>query len=178
MSEITRALVRFELLDQLADGTPKCVYRAGGGGSQQPLELAERQLDRVQVRAVGGQIQQRRASPLDRCLALIADTSLSGVRVARELDEIIRWRGRPLTVVSDNGTELTSNAVLSWTDRNKIGWHYIEPGKPQQNGFVESFNGRLRDELLNETSRVPGRGVGALLFDGLGRRLRLSWLAG
>ena len=54
-------------------------------------------------------------------------------------------------MVSDNVTELTSNAILSWTDQNKIGWHYIEPGKPQQNGFVESFNGRLRDELLNET---------------------------
>jgi putative transposase len=86
------------------------------------------------------------------CLALIVDTLISGQRVARELDEIIRRRGRcPGTVVSDNGTEPTSNAILDWTDKVGVGWHYIAPGKPQQNGFIESFNGRLRDELLNET---------------------------
>jgi len=86
------------------------------------------------------------------CLALIADTSISGRRVARELDDTIRRRGRrPETIVSDNGTELTSNAILSWADETGVGWHYIAPGKPQQNGFIESFNGRLRDELLNET---------------------------
>jgi putative transposase len=86
------------------------------------------------------------------CLALVADTSISGRRVARELDDIIRRRGqRPDTIVSDNGTELTSNAILSWADETGVGWHYIAPGKPQQNGFIESFNGRLRDELLNET---------------------------
>jgi putative transposase len=85
------------------------------------------------------------------CLALVADTSLSGGRVARELDLIISQRGRPDTIVSDNGTEYTSNAILSWADETGVGWHYIAPGKPQQNGMNESFNGRLRDELLNET---------------------------
>src|ERR1700720_3844808 len=86
------------------------------------------------------------------CLALVADTSLSGRRVARELDDIIRRRGRrPDTIVSDNGTEMTSNAILGWADETGVGWRYIAPGKPQQNGFIESFNGRLRDELLNET---------------------------
>ena len=86
------------------------------------------------------------------CLALVADTSLSGRRVARELDAIIRERGsRPDTIVSDNGTEYTSNAILAWADEARVGWHYIAPGKPQQNGLIESFNGRLRDELLNET---------------------------
>jgi putative transposase len=86
------------------------------------------------------------------CLALIADTSISGRRVARELDDIVRRRGRrPEMIVSDNGTELTSNAILSWADETGVSWHYIAPGKPQQNGFIESFNGRLRDELLNET---------------------------
>ena len=85
------------------------------------------------------------------CLALVADTSLSGRRVARELDAIIRQRGRPDTIVSDNGTEYTSNAILGWADETGVGWHYIAPGKPQQNGHNESFNGRLRDELLNET---------------------------
>src|SRR5207248_78186 len=54
-------------------------------------------------------------------------------------------------IVSDNGTELTSNAILGWSDRQKVAWHYIAPGKPVQNAFIESFNGRLRDELLNET---------------------------
>ncbi|MGB3317331.1 MAG: IS3 family transposase [Albidovulum sp.] len=85
------------------------------------------------------------------CLALVADTSLSGLRVVRELDALITKRGRPAMVVSDNGTELTSMAVLSWCQRTGVDWHYIAPGKPMQNGFVESFNGRFRDELLNET---------------------------
>ena len=84
------------------------------------------------------------------CLALVVDTSLSGVRVARELDRIVELRGRPRMLVSDNGTELTSNAILRWQQERGVGWHYIAPGKPMQNGFVESFNGRLRDECLNE----------------------------
>jgi putative transposase len=86
------------------------------------------------------------------CLALVADTSLSGVRVARELDAVIARRGRPKTCISDNGTELTSMAVLRWSQERRVDWHYIAPGKPQQNAFVESFIGRLRDECLNETA--------------------------
>jgi putative transposase len=85
------------------------------------------------------------------CLALVADTSLSGIRVARELDAIVARRGRPATIVSDNGTELTSMAILKWCQETGIEWHYIAPGKPTQNAFAESFNGRFRDELLNET---------------------------
>ena len=54
-------------------------------------------------------------------------------------------------VVSDNGSELASNAILRWADGSRVAWHYIAPGKPIQNAFIESFNGRLRDELLNET---------------------------
>ena len=83
-------------------------------------------------------------------LGLVADTSLSGARVARELDALIRIYGRPRTIVSDNGTELTSRAMLDWQNRTGVNWHYIAPGKPTQNAFIESFNGRLRDELLNE----------------------------
>jgi len=86
-----------------------------------------------------------------QCLATIADFSLSGRRVARELDLLIARHGRPKTVGSDNGTELTSNAILSWTAETGVDWHYIDPGKPVQNAFIESFNGRLRDEFLNET---------------------------
>ena len=85
------------------------------------------------------------------CLALVADTSLSGQRVARELEALIARRGKPAMIVSDNGTEFTSNAILGFADRMRIDWHYIAPGKPIQNAFIESFNGRLRDELLNET---------------------------
>ena len=54
-------------------------------------------------------------------------------------------------VVSDHGTEFTSNAMLAWTSEHRIAWHFIAPGKPMQNGICESFNGRMRDELLNET---------------------------
>ena len=85
------------------------------------------------------------------CLALVPDTSISGIRVARELDRLLAERGKPNTIVSDNGTELTSNAILQWADDHKVAWHYIAPGKPVQNAFAESFIGRLRDELLNET---------------------------
>lgn len=85
------------------------------------------------------------------CLGLVADTSLSGARVARELDAMIAIRGRPKTCVSDNGTELTGMAILQWSKMMRIDWHYIAPGKPQQNAFAESFIGRLRDECLNET---------------------------
>ena len=81
----------------------------------------------------------------------MVDTSIGGHRMARELDALIARRGRPATVVSDNGTEMTSRAILEWTNRTGVEWHYIAPGKPQQNGHNESFNGRLRDELLNET---------------------------
>ena len=84
-------------------------------------------------------------------LALIPDTSLSGARVARELDALIERRGRPKSCVSDYGTELTSMAILKWTQVSGVAWHYIAPGEPQQNAFAESFIGRLRDECLNET---------------------------
>ena len=83
-------------------------------------------------------------------LGLIADTSISGARVARELDALVRLYGKPKSIVSDNGTEFTSRAILRWADQNGVAWHYIDPGKPTQNAFIESFNGSLRDELLNE----------------------------
>ena len=83
-------------------------------------------------------------------LAIVPDFSFSGVRVARELERIIALRSRPALIVSDNGTELTRHAVLKWSQEARIDWHYIAPGKPVQNAFVESFIGRLRDECLNE----------------------------
>ena len=85
------------------------------------------------------------------CLAAIPDTSISGKRVARELTALIDARGKPQMIVSDNGTEFTSNAILAWTKEHQVEWHYIAPGRPMQNGYIESFNGRMRDELLNES---------------------------
>lgn len=85
------------------------------------------------------------------CLAAIPDTSISGKRVARELTALIDARGKPQMIVSDNGTEFTSNAILAWTKEHQVQWHYIAPGRPMQNGYIESFNGRMRDELLNES---------------------------
>ena len=81
-------------------------------------------------------------------LARIADTSISGARVARDLDALVRIYGKPACIVSDTGTEFTSKAILKWANDNGVEWHYIDPGKPQQNGYIESFNGSLRDECL------------------------------
>ena len=139
------------------------VRRRGGRkramGTRRPLDLPLAPNQRWSLDFVADQLTDGRRfrilTVIDNCtrecLALVADTSLSGARVVRELDAVIRQRGRPDTIVSDNGTEYTSNAVLAWADDTGVGWHYIAPGKPQQNGFNESFNGRLRDELLNET---------------------------
>jgi len=92
---------------------------------------------------------------VDNCnrarLVLVADTSLSGARVAHELDALTGARGKPAMIVSDNGSEFTSNTILAWADRSKVRWHDIAPGRPMQNAFIESFNGRLQDEFLNET---------------------------
>jgi putative transposase len=77
----------------------------------------------------------------------VADRSLTGGRVARELDWIAALRGLPLVIVSDNGTELTSHAILGWQDERGVARHEIAPGKPMQNGLVENL-GRLRDECL------------------------------
>jgi putative transposase len=85
------------------------------------------------------------------CLAAVVDTSISGRRVARELAALVDRRGRPELIVSDHRTEFTSNAMLEWTQKAGIAWHFIAPGKPMQNGICKAFNGRMRDELLNET---------------------------
>jgi putative transposase len=86
------------------------------------------------------------------CLAIEVDTSISGSRVARVLDRIAEARGLPKTIVMDNGTELTSLAMLAWSAEHRVRLHYIAPGKPTQNAFIESFNGKFRDECLNESS--------------------------
>lgn len=83
------------------------------------------------------------------CLVLEADTSLGSGRVARELDRLIEQRGLPESVRSDNGPEFTSRRMLGWAEEHKINLIHIQPGRPMQNGHVESFHGRLRDECLN-----------------------------
>ena len=83
-------------------------------------------------------------------LALVVDTSIGRRRLVRELEALIACRGKPVLIVSDNGTEMTSRAVLEWGNCSGVARHYIAPGKPQQNGLVEAFNGKLRDECLNE----------------------------
>jgi putative transposase len=83
------------------------------------------------------------------CLATVVDTSIGGVRVVRELERLVMERGVPRVIVSDNGSELTSAAVLRWLI-GRLDWHYIAPGKPVQNAFIESFSSRLRDGCLNE----------------------------
>jgi len=128
-------------------------------GARAPMTIPMRPNDRWSLDFVADQLTDghrfRILAIVDdctrECLALVADTSLSGIRVARELDRLIVERGKPGMIVSDNGSELTSNAILAWSETVKVEWHYIAPGKPMQNAFIESFNGRLRDELLNET---------------------------
>lgn len=83
-------------------------------------------------------------------LAIEVDTSLSGARVVRVLDQVTAERGRPRELVFDNGPELTSKALDQWAYAHGIQLHVIDPGKPVQNAVIESFNGRLRDECLNQ----------------------------
>jgi len=83
-------------------------------------------------------------------IKIAVDTSLNGRRVCEELEHVIEARGKPDRILSDNGTEFTSMAILRWCQEQAIRWDYIQPGKPYQNGYIESFNGKLRDECLNE----------------------------
>jgi putative transposase len=85
------------------------------------------------------------------CLAIEVDTSITGLRVVRVLEKLAHTRGLPTEIVVDNGTEFTSRALLAWvSQQNNLRLNFIEPGKPIQNAFVESFNGKFRDECLNE----------------------------
>jgi putative transposase len=83
------------------------------------------------------------------CLMLEVDTSWSSQRATRALEQAIEQRGMPESIRCDNGPELTSQHFLGWSEDRKIQLIHIQPGGPMQNGHVESFNGRPRDECLN-----------------------------
>ncbi len=83
------------------------------------------------------------------CLTLFADTSLSGEKVAMALDKILSQRGVPQSITVDNGSEFSSRAMDLWAYKNGVHLDFIRPGRPVENGYIESFNGRLRDECLN-----------------------------
>ena len=83
------------------------------------------------------------------CPGQIVDVSITGARLVRYLDQLALVHGLPEEIVLDNGPEGTSRAMFEWSERTGVRLRFIEPGKPVQNAFVESFNGKLRDECLN-----------------------------
>jgi putative transposase len=84
------------------------------------------------------------------CLAVEVDSSLGGQRVVRVMERIVALRGKPERLLTDNGPEFSGKALDAWTYATGVQHEFIEPGKPIQNARVESFNGRMRDECLNE----------------------------
>jgi len=84
------------------------------------------------------------------CLATVPDTSITGLRVARELDHVIAGRGAPASINVDNGPEFAGRVLDEWAYRHGIRLRFIRPGKPVENAYIESFNGKFRDECLNE----------------------------
>lgn len=84
------------------------------------------------------------------CVHIEVDTSINGVRVARILEELRVTRGLPERIMTDNGPEFSGRALDAWAYARDVKLHFIEPGKPSQNGYIESFNGKFRDECLNE----------------------------
>jgi putative transposase len=83
------------------------------------------------------------------CLLLLADSSLTGQKVALALSQVIAARGAPVSITVDNGTEFASKAMDVWAYQYRVQLDFIRPGKPVENSYIESFNGRLRDEFLN-----------------------------
>jgi putative transposase len=122
-------------------------------------------IDFVSDRIEGGR-RFRALTIVDDCSrespAILVDTSIGGVRVVRLMEELGETTGLPATIVLDNGPEFTSRAFLTWAEKRGIELRFIQPGKPTQNAYVESFNGKLRDECLEVhwfTSLVDAREV-------------------
>jgi putative transposase len=85
------------------------------------------------------------------CLAIEVDGSLPGLRVARVLERLSEMRGLPEVITVDNGPEFAGKILDQWADRHGMKLHFIRPGKPVENAYIESFNGKFRDECLNQT---------------------------
>jgi putative transposase len=119
-----------------------------------PLQPNERwSLDFVHDRLVNGRTLRLLTIVDDytrECLWIEADTSLSGPRVTRVLDWVTELRGRPTSLLTDNGPEFAGLALERWAHDHRVQHRFITPGKPSQNAYIESFNGKLRDECLNE----------------------------
>jgi len=129
-----------------------------GPADRQPIELPQKVNERWSMDFVSDVLSNgRRIRTLNivddfsrECPAIEVDTSLTGARVVRVLERLSLTRKLPMAIVVDNGPELISKALDEWAYRNGVRLHFIEPGKPVQNAFVESFNGKFRDECLNE----------------------------
>jgi len=129
-----------------------------GAVERQPLAIPSRQNERWSMDFVADALTDgRRFRSLNivddynrECLATEVDTSLTGARVVRVLARLRELRGLPQMLVTDNGPEFAGQALDVWAYAQGVKLHFIEPGKPVQNAFIESFNGKMRDECLNE----------------------------
>ena len=126
----------------------------GRGQNETPTQPNQRwSLDFMHDRLINGRTL-RLLTVVDNytreCLWIEADTSLPGARVARVLDQLVELRGCPQQLLTDNGPEFAGLTLDRWAHQHQVHHRFIEPGKPSQNGHNESFNGRLRDECLNE----------------------------
>lgn len=123
-----------------------------------PMEVAEHQDQHWSMDFVHDQLADgRRFKVLNvvddctrECIGQLADLSISSARVSRFLTDLLRHRGKPEKVICDNGPEFTSKAMFFWSQDTGVRLHFIQPGKPTQNAFVESFNGKFRDTCLNQ----------------------------
>jgi putative transposase len=122
-----------------------------------PLQRATRPHERLSMDFVSNRLLDGRwfrvLTVVDQftreCLVLLVDSSLTGTRVAQTLSEIVAERGAPISITVDNGTEFQSKAMDLWAYQHGVQLDFIRPGRPVENGYIESFNGRLRDECLN-----------------------------
>jgi putative transposase len=145
-----------------------------GAVERQPLTIPTRQNERWSMDFISDALSEGRkfrslniVDDFNReCLAAEVDTSIPGARVVRVLERLRERRGLPQILVMDNGPEFAGQAVDVWAYEQGVRLHFIEPGKPVQNAFIESFNGKMRDECLNEHW--------FLSWGKLGRRLKLG----
>jgi putative transposase len=124
----------------------------------EPLDMPTRanerwSMDFVADRLVNGR-KLRTLNVVDdftrECLWIEVDQSLGGYRVVQALEFLLHMRGKPKTIVTDNGSEFTGKTLDQWAYTHQVHLHFIDPGKPVQNAFVESFNGKFRNECLND----------------------------